>query len=160
VAGIGVETVLAARLFMVLGWISLISGIVWGWLSDIIGRKKTLVSLFALQAAASILFSLGDIPLYYIPSTILYGFSVCVPAIMAVACGDLLGPKLASAGLGFVTLFFGIGQVLGPVVGGFMADALGSFVPVFIMTSVIALAGAVICVLFIKDFDVEQLKTK
>jgi hypothetical protein len=41
-----------------------------------------------------------------------------------------------------------------------MADALGSFVPVFIMTSVIALAGAVICVLFIKDFDVEQLKTK
>ncbi|NLM21326.1 MAG: YbfB/YjiJ family MFS transporter [Peptococcaceae bacterium] len=153
VAGIGVEAVLAARLFMVLGWISLISGIVWGWLSDIIGRKKTLVSLFTLQAAASILFSLGDIPLFYIPSTILYGFSVCVPAIMAVVCGDLLGPKLASAGLGFVTLFFGIGQVFGPVVGGFMADALGSFTPVFLMTFAIALAGAVICVLFIKDFD-------
>ncbi|NLO97976.1 MAG: YbfB/YjiJ family MFS transporter [Peptococcaceae bacterium] len=153
VADIGVTAVLAARLFMILGWISLISGIIWGWLSDVVGRRITLVSLLALQAAASVLFSVGETPLLYISSTFLYGFSVCVPAIMAVVCGDFLGPELASAGLGFVTLFFGLGQVLGPVVGGFMADAFGSFAPVFIMTAAIALVGAVISLLFVKNFD-------
>ena len=61
---------------------------------------------------------------------------------MAAACGDVLGARLAPAALGFITLFMGIGQVVGPFAGGMIADAAGSFSPAFLLAAVVALFGA------------------
>jgi MFS family permease len=61
---------------------------------------------------------------------------------MAAACGDVLGPKLAPAGLGFITLFFGIGQALAPSVAGGLADATGSFSSAFFLAGAVAVMGA------------------
>ena len=73
----------------------------------------------------------------------LYGLTAwSIPAIMAAACGDVLGARLAAAGIGFVTLFMGIGQAAGPVVAGAMADASQSFLPAMLLAAVVALVGA------------------
>jgi len=78
-----------------------------------------------------------------VASALLFGFTAwSVPAIMAAACGDLLGPRLAPAALGFITLFFGVGQALGPAVAGYLADARGSFAPGYLTGAVAMLAGA------------------
>jgi MFS family permease len=52
--------------------------------------------------------------------------AVAVPGMLGAGCGDQFGPPLASASLGFVTIFLGIGQVLGPYLAGKMADTFGS----------------------------------
>lgn len=141
----------AGHLFTLMGWFSLPSGIVWGMISDYLGRKKTLIIIYLIHAIAFGLFAMGKSPAYFTISALLYGISAwSIPAIMAAICGDLLGPELTPAALGFITLFFGLGQVLGPVVAGGMADALGSFSPVFWLTSTVALAGAVSAGLLIK----------
>jgi MFS family permease len=62
---------------------------------------------------------------------------------MAAAAGDFVGSRLAPAGLGFITLFFGIGQALGPALGGYLADATHSFVVPFLFASGISLLGTV-----------------
>jgi len=62
---------------------------------------------------------------------------------MAAAAGDYVGPRLAPAGLGFVTIFFGIGQALGPAVGGYLADTTRSFFIPFLLASAVSLAGMV-----------------
>ncbi|MBT4512507.1 MAG: YbfB/YjiJ family MFS transporter, partial [Chloroflexi bacterium] len=62
---------------------------------------------------------------------------------MTAACGDLLGPRLASAALGFITLFFGIGQVIGPSVAGAIADSADTHSPAFIFAAVVAFLGAI-----------------
>ena len=64
-----------------------------------------------------------------------------IPTIMAAAAGDFVGPRLAPAGLGFITLFFGIGQALGPALGGYLADVSGSFTLPFLIAGVISLVG-------------------
>jgi len=56
---------------------------------------------------------------------------------------DLLGARLAPAGLGFVTLFFGIGQALGPSAAGAVADAAGSLGPAMLLAAGVALLGAI-----------------
>ena len=43
------------------------------------------------------------------------------------AAGDAVGAKLAPAGLGCITLIFGIGQAIGPAVAGYIKDSTGSF---------------------------------
>jgi len=49
---------------------------------------------------------------------------------------------LAPAGLGFITLFFGIGQALGPVMGGWIKDTTGTFTYAFVLSAAVSLLGA------------------
>lgn len=145
------STAKAGSTFMLMGWFSLISGLIWGIASDKIGRKKTLIMLYILNATAFLLFSIGNSHFLLISSAVIYGLSAwSIPAIMAATCGDMLGIKLAPAALGFITLFFGVGQALGPTVAGIITDASGSFQSAFLLASVISLAGGIGSALFIK----------
>ena len=128
---------------MTMGWFSLLCGLIWGKVSDVIGRKHTLAIVYLVHTAAFGLFALWPKPFGFTLSAVLFGLSAwSIPAIMAAACGDMLGPKTAPAALGFITLFFGIGQALGPGVAGALADAAGSFVPVFLLAAGVAFLGA------------------
>ncbi len=65
---------------------------------------------------------------------------------MAALSGDMLGAKLAPR-LGFITLFFGIGQALAPFVSGRLADAYGSYTLAFVIAGIASLAGGALSVL-------------
>ncbi len=133
----------AGNLFMTMGWFSLLCGLIWGTLSDIIGRKHALIIVYLIHATAFSLFALRPTPAGFTVSAVLFGLTAwSIPAIMAAACGDLLGPRLAPAGLGFVTLFFGIGQAIGPSVAGAVADTMHSLLPGMLLAGVVALLGA------------------
>jgi sugar phosphate permease len=134
----------AGRLFMLMGWFSLACGLLWGGVSDVIGRKAALAIVYLIHAVAFSLFPLWPTPTGFLLSTVLFGLSAwSIPGIMAATCGDLLGPALAPAALGFVTLFFGIGQAAGPTVAGALADAYKSFWPALWLSAGVALLGAV-----------------
>ncbi|MBI3946719.1 MAG: MFS transporter [Armatimonadetes bacterium] len=133
----------AGRLFMAMGWCSLLCGLIWGALSDAIGRKRVLVLLYLIHAVAFGTFALYPMPAGFTLSAVLFGLSAwSIPAVMAAACGDVVGPRLAPAALGFITLFFGIGQALGPSVAGAMADARHSLLPPMLLAAGIASLGA------------------
>jgi MFS family permease len=51
---------------------------------------------------------------------------------------------LASASLGFVTIFMGIGQVLGPYIAGAMADAFGSLIYSYVLAAGVFCVGTVL----------------
>ncbi len=134
----------AGALFMTMGWCSLICGFLWGTVSDRFGRQQTLVVIYLLHSISFALFALWPAPTGFLLSAVLFGISAwSIPAIMAATCGDVLGPRLAPAALGFITLFFGTGQALGPTVAGAMADASGSFASAYLLAAAVALAGAV-----------------
>ena len=134
----------AMRLFMLLGVCSLFC-FVWGIVSDHLGRKAALAVVFLIQSAAFAIFAISGGWAGLIASTVLFGLTAwSIPAIMAAACGDLLGARFSAAALGFVTLFFGIGQAAGPSVAGALAQGHGgSFVPAFLLAAGVAFIGAV-----------------
>ena len=134
----------AGRLFMVMGWCSVLCGLIWGTVSDVIGRKWALVIVYAIQAAAFGLFALAPNPFGFTLSAILFGLTAwSIPAIMAATCGDMLGSRMASAALGFITLFFGIGQAAGPSVAGALADASGSLASSLLLAAGVAVLGGI-----------------
>jgi len=133
----------AGSLYMLIGWFSLACGLLWSGLSDRIGRKWALLSVYLIQVSAYTLFALSDRRWGLTVSAALFGLTAwSAPAIVSATCGDLVGHRLASAALGFVTIFFGIGQLLGPTVAGMIADALGSFRNAFLLAAGVTLLGA------------------
>lgn len=133
----------AGNLFMLMGWANLLLSFLWGGLSDRIGRANTLVIVYLIHTVAFTMFGLATSPAFLTLGALLFGMTAfSIPAIMAAACGDAFGGRMASVAIGFVTLLFGIGQVAGPAIAGFMADRSGNFISAYLLAAAVALSGA------------------
>ncbi|MCP4021089.1 MAG: YbfB/YjiJ family MFS transporter [Desulfobacteraceae bacterium] len=132
----------AGGLWAMVGGLSIFCGVIWGSISDRIGRGKGAAFAYLVLATSYIVYALVKIEIGYYISAILFGLTAwSIPTIMAAAAGDFVGPRLAPAGLGFVTLFFGIGQSIGPIIGGYLADVSKSFMLPFLVAGIISLCG-------------------
>jgi predicted MFS family arabinose efflux permease len=135
----GFSESLAGNFWMVVGFLSLFSGPVFGTLSDRIGRKAGLMIVFFLQAVSYLLIATKLPGIFLYLSIGFYGIVAwSIPSIMAAAIGDYVGPKKAAAAIGFVTFIFGLGQISGPAVAGVLAERTGSFSGSFYMAAAFA----------------------
>jgi MFS family permease len=145
----GLDAAFAGRLWATAGVVSTGSGLLWGSVSDWIGRRWGLAVVFLLQAMAFVSFSQVESTTGLWVATLVYGATAfSIPAIIGATVGDMFGPRLAAAGIGFVTLIFGIGQAIGPSIGGLIADQTGSFELAFLLSGAGALAGCVLASAF------------
>lgn len=133
---------LAGQFWSWIGLLSLASGPVFGTLSDKLGRRAGLMLVFCCQAVAYTLAALPVPEPLLMVSVGLFGLVAwSIPSIMAAAVGDYLGPEQAASAFGTITFFFAIGQITGPALAGWMADALGGFSWSFAMAAALALAA-------------------
>ena len=132
----------AGGLWALVGGLSIFCGVIWGGISDKLGRSKGAALAYLALGLSYIIFALVKVAFGYYLSAVIFGLTAwSIPTIMAAAAGDFVGPRLAPAGLGFITLFFGIGQALGPVLGGYLADATQSFTVPFLVAGGISFIG-------------------
>lgn len=141
----GLTQAQAGLIWSMIGGIGIFSGILWGTISDYLGRKYAMAIVFSLQAACYLLFAVaGTTGMLYV-SAILYGLTAfSIPGIVAAACGDYVGPRLAPAALGMVTLFFAVGQATAPSVAGYLTDVTNSFSKAFLLASAVAALGGAV----------------
>jgi len=132
----------AGRLWGLVGALSLVSGLLWGTVADRIGKLSGLAIVFGLHATAFAAFALARTMPAFVASAVLFGLSAWgIPAIMAAAVPDYVRTRLAPAGLGFITIIFGLGQAAGPPIAGRIADWTGSFAGPCLLASGVALLG-------------------
>jgi OFA family oxalate/formate antiporter-like MFS transporter len=127
--------------------------LIWGIVSDKIGRHNTILILLVGTAALSLLVNLAAG--YYIFVLIgLIGFFYggllsSFPALTA----DLFGAKHMSTNYGFVLLGFGAGAVISSQIAGYYKNVASAdinlMLPAFIIASLCAMAGVVLMVLLI-----------
>lgn len=133
------------------GFFSLFSGLVFGSISDRIGRKHGLALVYAVQTLAYLLAGLKPGIPGLILSIVLYGSAVfAIPAIMAAAVGDYLGLSRAAGAFATVTVFFAAGQTLGPALSGLIAKSTGSFSSAYLMAASITAAAMLFALLLPK----------
>ena len=141
----------AGNLFLVVGVAGCAAGILWGRISDSVGRGRALAAVFAVQAAVAIVFALWHSTAALAVASAAFGLSAfSVPALFGAACGDHFGARLAAASLGFVSFFVGIGQIIGPYIGGALEDAFSSLGPSYLVAAGVFVVGGVVA-LFLGD---------
>jgi nitrate/nitrite transporter NarK len=132
----------AGQLWGLAGVLSIGSGLLWGALADRIGKKFGLAIVFALHALCFAAFGLARATPLLVASAALFGLTAwSIPAIMAAAVGDYTRTSLAGAALGLITIIFGVGQAIGPPIGGAIADWTQSFSGALLLAGAVALLG-------------------
>ncbi|MCX5812862.1 MAG: MFS transporter [Proteobacteria bacterium] len=141
---IGISPSTSGAIFAVLGVFSIFCGVVWGSISDVLGRRYGSMLAYITLTISYLIFAFYKVEAGFYLSAFVFGISAfSIPTIMAAAAGDAVGGKLAPAGLGFITLFFGVGQALGPAIAGWIKDTTGTFTNAFILSAIVSLVGAV-----------------
>ena len=120
----------------------------WGWVSDKLGRKKTIILLLSGTAVLSLLVNLATGYLIYILIGLIGffygGFLSTYPAFTA----DLFGSKHMATNYGMVLIGFGIGAVLSSYVAGYFkniaAEDINLMFPAFVIASIAAIVGVVL----------------
>jgi MFS family permease len=135
----GFSETIAGNFWSWVGLLSLLSGPLFGALSDKFGRKAGLMIVFSLQMLAYLLVAANLPPLFLYLSIGFYGIVAwSVPSIMVAAVSEYVGVERALAAFGFITFIFGLGQITGPSVAGVLAERTGSFSSSFFMTAAFA----------------------
>jgi len=133
----GVEALFASYIVGIVGMVSLGGKILWGTLSDKIGREMTytmgtICSLLGLITL--ILFSVlsSAILTYFFPIFFGMGYA-STAALPPLITADFFEGKAYGGIFGWLMMFVGIGGAFGAWFAGFLYDQLGSYVPFFIM---------------------------
>ena len=108
--------------------------IVWGTVSDKLGRKNSIVLMSLLQGIMMIVFYFiggNEWGLYIGAAIIGFNFGGNF-ALFPAATADVFGNKNVGVNYPFVFLAYGLGGVVGPILGGAMGDAkawIWAFIP-------------------------------
>ena len=107
-------------------------------LSDYIGRKKCLIIINAGMAASALLIIwAGNRWLALLAATSAFGiFYIAVWSVYAALAAEIFPAGATGSVIGFWTIFYGLSVVLAPAVGGYLADATGTFVYSFLTAAV------------------------
>jgi OFA family oxalate/formate antiporter-like MFS transporter len=122
--------------------------ILWGMLSDKLGRKTSIITMTAIQGIVVILFTYmaGSEYLLYLGATLI-GFNFGGNfALFPTITADTFGAKNVGLNYPWVFLAYGFGGIIGPILGGKLGD-LGNFPLAFTIAGVAVLVGTVLTIM-------------
>jgi OFA family oxalate/formate antiporter-like MFS transporter len=119
----------------------------WGWVSDHLGREKTMVIAFLLQSVflASVL-TVGKLsgPLFIISLALVFFTWGEVYSIFPSVTADFFGAKNASSNYSFMYSTKGVASIVGGGLAALLFERSGSWNAVFYGSAVLALCAALI----------------
>lgn len=120
-----------------------------GWVSDRIGREKTMFIAFGLEGVAMTLWlvtSSNPVLFVLLSGVVFFGWGE-IFSLFPSTLTDTFGTRHATTNYGFLYMAQGVGSVLGGPLAAMLHDATGSWTPVFItvismdfLTALLALA--------------------
>lgn len=117
-------------------------GILLGRLSDRVGRRPTLVVGFLVMGVCPLLVLTGREPWAGLSAAL---FGICMSGLGSVVAAyvrDHTTEGSFAPAFAAITLFFGVFQLIGPELGGVIAERSGAFTAAFVVSALAGFAGA------------------
>ena len=128
-----------------------VAGPGWGRLSDRFGRKPILMICTLGAAAAYVFLALADTLWAIYAARALAGIMAGNFPVASAMMADVTPPADRARGMGLVGAAFGLGLVLGPLLGGLLAGAEGSFTLPCLLAALMSLLAVLAAGLFLPE---------
>jgi predicted MFS family arabinose efflux permease len=133
----------AAAVFALVGVATIAGGVVLGAVADRVGPRRALIGGFAVFSAGAAAILTGEGVAVAAGAVAIGMMFAGLPSVIATYIVQASDPVTYGPRYAVATLAFGVAQVSSPQVGGLLADLAGSFTVVFVLSSGVALLGAV-----------------
>ena len=119
--------------------------IIWGTLSDLLGRGKTLLMLFVIVTFSMFTLYFTHSHTIFIGAILVTGFAYGgFAGLIAPATADLFGTLHVNVNYGFLYISFGLGGTLGPQIGAISKSVSGHYTPGFMIIASLCVVGMVL----------------
>jgi MFS family permease len=127
--------------------------IIWGLVSDKVGRGKALIAMFAFQAVMmTVFFYTTSNPILFYVVAALIGFNFGGNfALFPSSCADSFGAENLGLNYGFLFTAYGIGGIVGPILAGLVQDAGLSFLYAFIPAAIMCVVAVAMAFVYQKS---------
>lgn len=144
---------LLARGAAAVGWLAIFNAVgrvVWGFVSDRIGRTRTFIAMFVLQAITMFVLGKLNTELALAVGASLVGFNYGGSfALFPSATADMFGAKNLGANYGWLFTSYGIAGVVGIAAGNTARTMTGSYEAAFAIAGVLCLISAGLALLLV-----------
>ncbi len=135
-------SVYADNIWLIAGAAAVPSCLVWTLLAARVGFARALTAALLLQSVGIVLPVVTGNGIAAIASAVLFGGTFMGIATLAVGFGRQLAPHDAARAIGTLTALFGVGQIIGPLAGSWLAQMSGGFAwPLVTASGAVALAA-------------------
>jgi OFA family oxalate/formate antiporter-like MFS transporter len=141
----GLSPAVATSLVMIYAVFNWLGRIMTGLISDKIGRRATLLSIFLIQVVSFLLFVrlTSFFPLALGTAFVAFSFGGMLTNFPAVTA-DFFGVKNLGLNYGLVFTAWGGGGVFGPFLGGLVHDLTGAYLVSYRVSAILCFAGALL----------------
>lgn len=150
----GEQYFLAGVVTALFGFMQFLAAPLLGELSDVYGRKRLLTVGVAVLALSQLLFGLGvsvaSLTLLFI-SRAVAGLAGANFSIAQASIADVTEPKDRAKNFGLIGAAFGMGFILGPLLGGWIAGLSGNAAAPFWVAAILGLINVVSISLFLPE---------
>jgi predicted MFS family arabinose efflux permease len=134
---------IGADVWIVVGLAVMPSAVLWGALAGRTGFAPALACAYLLQAVGIALPILGGAWSAFSSAMLFGGTFAGITTLTLTLAGHLTSGGSARL-IGMLTAIFGIGQMVGPVLGGYIANRAQNFAPALVLAAAFVLAGGVL----------------
>lgn len=128
--------------WMIVGLAGAPSNWLWVRIAQRVGVYRAIVAAFVLEAIGVALVALGQHAVaLYVGAALLGGTFMAITAL-GLATARALAPDRPDETIARMTVAFSLGQIVGPAVGGWLAERTGSFVAPSWIAAAVLVAGA------------------
>jgi predicted MFS family arabinose efflux permease len=142
---------IGADVWIVVGLAVIPSAILWATLAGRAGYARALTGAYVLQAIGIALPIAGGAGAAF-ASAVLFGGTFAGITALTLTLGGHLETSRSARLIGMLTAVFGIGQMIGPVLGGVIAHRAQHFAPALVAAAICVLAGGMLMAL-LQPFD-------
>ncbi len=129
---VGISNTVAGSIYAVAGIVSIAGAPLWGIIADKIGVKKALIAALFLSVIGDLLPIILGNSIGFIVSAVIWGSSLGgVLVLIQMKASQQVSPKYVASAIGFISIFYAVGQMIGPGLAGWLIEYAGGYVTAY-----------------------------